>query len=297
MLIRKNCLRVLAVPFLIALTVVGIAACGDSDDAIFRHGVASGDPLSDRVILWTRVTTRRPSEKVSVEVATDDRFADIVHTSELTATAATDYTVKTDVQGLSPATVYYYRFRAGGETSMTGRTKTLPTGDVSRVTLAVLSCAHYQQGHFNVYGHAARRTDADIDAVVFLGDYIYEYGSVCGDKACFGTENARRIGRTLPPGNDKETVTLDDYRRRYALYHTDTRLQELHARYPFIAVWDDHETANDAYSAGADNHNEGEGSFEERKAAAVRAYSSGCPYARTGTIPWRSTAASPSATS
>ena len=256
------------------MTVFGIAACGDSgsDDSVFRHGVASGDPLSDRVILWTRVTTRKPSEKVSVEVATDDRFADIVHTSELTATAATDYTVKTDVQGLSPATVYYYRFRAGGETSMTGRTKTLPTGDVSRVTLAVLSCAHYQQGHFNVYGHAARRTDADIDAVVFLGDYIYEYGSTCDGEPCFGTENARRIGRTLPPGNDKETVTLDDYRRRYALYHTDTRLQELHARYPFIAVWDDHETANDAYSEGALNHNEGEGSFEERKAAAVRAY-------------------------
>jgi len=272
MLIRKRFLRVLTVPFLIALTVVGIAACGDSDDAVFRHGVASGDPLSDRVILWTRVTTRRSSEKVSVEVATDDRFADIVHTSELTATAATDYTVKTDVLGLSPATVYYYRFRAGGETSMTGRTKTLPTGDVSRVTLAVLSCAHYQQGHFNVYGHVARRTDADIDAVVFLGDYIYEYGSMCDGEPCFGTENARRIGRTLPPGNDKETVTLDDYRRRYALYHTDTRLQELHARYPFIAVWDDHETANDAYSEGALNHNEGEGSFEERKAAAVRAY-------------------------
>ena len=272
MFLRKDFLRVLAVPFLIALAVVGIAACGDSDDAIFRHGVASGDPLSDRVILWTRVTTRKSSEKVSVEVATDDRFADIVHTSELTATAATDYTVKTDVQGLSPATVYYYRFRAGGETSMTGRTKTLPTGDVSRVTLAVLSCAHYQQGHFNVYGHAARRTDADIDAVVFLGDYIYEYGSTCDGEPCFGTENARRIGRTLPPGNDKETVTLDDYRKRYALYHTDTRLQELHARYPFIAVWDDHETANDAYSEGALNHNEGEGNFEERKAAAVRAY-------------------------
>lgn len=272
MLFGRKFHRLLAVPFLVALTVVGIAACGNSDDAIFRHGVASGDPLSDRVILWTRVTTRRSSEKVSVEVATDDRFADIVHTSELTATAATDYTVKTDVQGLSPATVYYYRFRAGGETSMTGRTKTLPTGDVSQVTLAVLSCAHYQQGHFNVYGHVARRTDADIDAVVFLGDYIYEYGSICGDDACFGTENARRIGRTLPPGNDKETVTLDDYRKRYALYHTDTRLQELHARYPFIAVWDDHETANDAYSEGALNHNEGEGSFEERKAAAVRAY-------------------------
>ena len=272
MLFGRKFHRLLVVPFLVVLTVVGIVACGDSDDAVFRHGVASGDPLSDRVILWTRVTTRRSSEKVSVEVATDDRFADIVHTSELTATAATDYTVKTDVQGLSPATVYYYRFRAGGETSMTGRTKTLPTGDVSRVTLAVLSCAHYQQGHFNVYGHVARRTDADIDAVVFLGDYIYEYGSTCDGEPCFGTENARRIGRILPPGNDKETVTLDDYRKRYALYHTDTRLQELHARYPFIAVWDDHETANDAYSAGADNHNEGEGSFEERKAAAVRAY-------------------------
>ena len=272
MFFRMKFHRLLVVPFLVALTVAAVAGCGDSDDAIFRHGVASGDPLSDRVILWTRVTTDKSSESVSVEVATDDRFADVVHTSELAASAETDYTVKIDVQGLSPATVYYYRFRAGGETSMTGRTKTLPTGDVSRVTLAVLSCAHWQQGHFNVYGHAARRTDADIDAVVFLGDYIYEYGSTCGTKPCFGAENARRIGRTLPPGNDKETVTLDDYRKRYALYRTDARLRELHARYPFIAVWDDHEIANDAYSSGALNHNEGEGSFEARKAAAVRAY-------------------------
>ena len=272
MFLRMKFHRLLVVPFLVALTVAAVAGCGDSDDAIFRHGVASGDPLSDRVILWTRVTTDKSSESVSVEVATDDRFADVVHTSELAATAETDYTVKIDVQGLSPATVYHYRFRAGGETSMTGRTKTLPTGDVSRVTLAVLSCAHWQQGYFNVYGHAARRTDADIDAVVFLGDYIYEYGSTCGTEPCFGAENARRIGRTLPPGNDKETVTLDDYRKRYALYRTDARLRELHARHPFIAVWDDHEIANDAYSAGALNHNEGEGSFEARKAAAVRAY-------------------------
>ena len=172
MFFRMKFHRLLAVPFLVALTAAAVAGCGDSDDAIFRHGVASGDPLSDRVILWTRVTTDKSSESVSVEVATDDRFADVVHTSELAATAETDYTVKIDVQGLSPATVYHYRFRAGGETSMTGRTKTLPTGDVSRVTLAVLSCAHWQQGYFNVYGHAARRTDADIDAVVFLGDYI-----------------------------------------------------------------------------------------------------------------------------
>ena len=271
MFFRMKFHRLLASPFLVVLTVVAVAGCGDSDDAIFRHGVASGDPLSDRVILWTRVTTDKSSESVSVEVATDDRFADVVHTSELAATAETDYTVKTDVQGLSPATVYYYRFRAGGETSVTGRTKTLPTGDVSRVTLAVLSCAHWQQGYFNVYGHAAGN-DADIDAVVFLGDYIYEYGSTCGAEPCFGTENARRIGRTLPPGNDKETVALDDYRKRYALYRTDARLRELHAGHPFIAVWDDHEIANDAYSSGALNHNEGEGSFEERKAAAVRAY-------------------------
>lgn len=277
MFLRMKFHRLLALPFLVVLTIVAVAGCGDSDsvsvsdDAIFRHGVASGDPLSDRVILWTRVTTDKSSESVSVEVATDDRFEDVVHTSELAATADTDYTVKTDVQGLSPATVYYYRFGAGGETSMTGRTKTLPTGDVSRVTLAVLSCAHWQQGHFNVYGHAAGN-DADIDAVVFLGDYIYEYGSTCGAEPCFGAENARRIGRTLPPGNDKETVTLDDYRKRYALYRTDARLRELHARHPFIAVWDDHEIANDAYSSGALNHNEGEGSFEARKAAAVRAY-------------------------
>ncbi|MCY3986529.1 MAG: PhoD-like phosphatase N-terminal domain-containing protein, partial [Candidatus Dadabacteria bacterium] len=127
----------------------------------FNHGVASGDPLADRVILWTRVTPQASGKqvRVRVEVAKEPGFKSIVKSLIATASAESDYTVKVDVDGLHAGAVYYYRFRSGGVTSPVGRTKTLPRGDVNSVRLAVFSCANYPASHggyFNVYGHAAK---------------------------------------------------------------------------------------------------------------------------------------------
>ena len=257
--------------FALLLFAISLMLYGDSGRVSFEHGVASGDPLDDRVILWTRVTPQESQRKVRVriEVASDEKFESVVYSSVKSATAESDYTIKVDVKGLSAGTAYYYRFRSGETASVIGRTKTLPRGDVDSVRLAVFSCANYPTSHggyFNVYGHAAET--ADIDAVVHLGDYIYEYGKAPGS----GNDNSQGAGRDFPEYSDKEILTLDDYRRRYALYRTDPQLQALHATHPFIAVWDDHEVANDAYVGGAQNHNEDEGSFDARKEAALRAY-------------------------
>ncbi len=261
------------------LAVMSFTSCGDSgsgdsgvpelEKGVFAHGVASGDPLSDRVILWTRVSLPEPQEtvEVTVEVATDREFANPVMRSPVTktATAERDYTVKVDFTGLEAGTVYYYRFRADGVESPTGRTKTLPEGDVSSVKLAVFSCANYASGYFNVYGHAAKQDD--LDAVLHVGDYIYEY-----DTEGLSFENSGDIVRHLPEDNDKEVVTLDDYRGRYAIYRSDSQLQAVHAAHPFIAIWDDHEVANNSHKEGASNHDAGEGDFEARKMAALQAY-------------------------
>ena len=272
MFLRKYLVHVSAVLlFALLLVAIGFSLCGGSGRVSFEHGVASGDPLADRVILWTRVTPKesRRRIRVRVEVASDEKFGSVVHSSLRSAAAGSDYTVKFDVGGLSAGTVYYYRFRSGEAVSVTGRTRTLPRGDVDSVRLAVFSCANYpvsHGGYFNVYGHAAKT--ADVDAVVHLGDYIYEYGRAPGS----GNDDPPGAGRDFPEYSEKEILTLDDYRGRYALYRTDPQLQALHAAHPFIAVWDDHEVANDAYAGGARNHNEGEGSFDARKEAALRAY-------------------------
>ena len=272
MFLRKYTVHVLAVLFFAVLLIaIGFALYGGSGRVSFDHGVASGDPLVDSVIVWTRVTPRASQKRVRVrvEVASDEKFESLAHSSVKIATAERDYTVKIDVKGLSAGTAYYYRFRSGKATSSIGRTKTLPQGDVNSVKLAVFSCANYpisHGGYFNVYGHAAKT--ADVDAVIHLGDYIYEYGRAPDS----GTGNSKETGRDLPQYSDKEILTLDDYRRRYALYRTDPHLQALHAAHPFITVWDDHEVANDAYVGGAQNHDESEGSFDNRKAAALQAY-------------------------
>ena len=269
---RKHLFHVIAVlSIAVLLAVIGFAIYGDSGRVSFDHGVASGDPLADRVIVWTRVTPQESWRRirVRVEVASDKEFKSLVHSSSETATAESDYTVKVDVEGLSAGTIYYYRFRSGKSVSAVGRTKTLPQGDVNSVKLAVFSCANYpisHGGYFNVYGHAAKT--ADVDAVIHLGDYIYEYGRAPDS----GTGNLEETGRDLPQYSDKEILTLDDYRTRYALYRTDPQLQALHAAHPFITVWDDHEIANDAYVGGAQNHDESEGSFDKRKTAALQAY-------------------------
>lgn len=253
-----------------ALGTLPLAACGGGDndpDVRFAHGLASGDPLSDRVILWTRVTppaNHTADIPVQWEVASDSSFTTLVAKGEALATAARDYTVKVDATGLKPASRYHYRFRAYASTSPVARTRTLPTGSVSQVKLAVFSCANFPAGYFNVYADAARRND--LDATVHLGDYLYEYG-----QGGYASANAAALGRLSQPAT--EILGLADYRLRHAQYKSDADLQALHAAAPMIAVWDDHEIANDTWSDGAENHQPAtEGSFAVRKAAAIQAY-------------------------
>lgn len=233
----------------------------------FNHGVASGDPLTDRVILWTRVTPEGTpkSVNVSLEVSLDKTFENLEFNEPLAALAKNDYTVKVDLEGLKANTRYYYRFKANDNPSPMGETKTLPETDVKQVKFAVMSCANYPAGYFHAYAEAAKMQD--LDAVLHLGDYIYEYGM-----GGYATDKATELGRMLPEDNQGELISLTDYRKRYALYRTDTGLQAIHAKTPFIAVWDDHEVCNDAYLDGAENHNDDEGMFTDRKMAALKAY-------------------------
>ena len=229
---------------------------------VFRHGVASGDPLSDRVILWTRVTpkTGTGSQTVNWIVATDPKLAQVVARGETQTGAARDFTVKLDATGLKPATAYYYRFESQGERSAIGRTRTLPVSGVSRIRLGVVSCSNYPFGFFNAYACLANR--ADLDAVLHLGDYLYEYANgEYGD----GT----RLGRAAP---NKEMVSLQEYRERHAQYKADPDSQEVHRQHPFIVTWDDHEFANNTWMRGAQNHDASEGEWTARRAAAVQAY-------------------------
>ena len=231
---------------------------------VFLHGVASGDPLHDGVILWTRVSgpAARREIPVSYEIARDRSFARIVGRGMQLASADRDFTVKVDARGLRPGATYYYRFSALGESSVTGRTRTLPR-ETSRVRLAVASCSNLPFGYFNAYRRIAERPD--LDAVLHLGDYIYEYKNArYGDGTAFG-----RI-----PMPDKEITTLDDYRTRHAQYKSDPDLQEAHRVHPWIAVWDDHEFTNNTWREGAQNHNpeEGEGPWPARRDAAIQSY-------------------------
>lgn len=246
------------------------AAAQSNAAARFDHGVASGDPDQNSVVLWTRATPAGPDAgdvSLELEVAEDAAFAKVVHRfAGLRAGAARDYTVKHVAEGLKPATEYWFRFKAGTAVSPVGRTRTLPEAGVKDVVLAVVSCSLYPNGFFNTY-----RVIADlprVDAVLHLGDYIYEYGAADGD---YGMKNGRALNRIPEPAH--EIVSLDDYRRRHAQYKTDPDLQAAHGRAPWIVVWDDHETANDSWTGGAENHQpETEGPWGARKAAALKAY-------------------------
>ncbi|NUZ10140.1 alkaline phosphatase D family protein [Pseudoalteromonas sp. McH1-7] len=259
-----------------ATVSVSLTGCGSSDSkdiasndftVAFDHGVASGDPLSDKVILWTRVTPQgNPSSvALTLQVSESQDFGVLLQSHQLVAQAKNDYTVKVDLSDLSANSQYFYRFVTTEIHSPIGRCKTLPVNDVNQVKLAVMSCANYPAGYFHVYAEAAKRND--LDAVLHLGDYIYEYGM-----GGYATDNAMQMGRGLESDNAEEIISLDDYRLRYAKYRTDPGLQALHANTPFIAVWDDHEVCNDSYLDGAENHNEGEGKYSDRKLAALQAY-------------------------
>lgn len=237
----------------------------------FNHGVASGDPLHDRVILWTRVTpVQETSEPIAVECKVfNDKGKKIVAQFQTETSKNSDYCVKIDATGLEPNTEYQYRFEVvtpeGKKKSAIGRTKTTAISGHEKVKLAAVSCSNWQFGYFNVYNLLGKM--ADLDAIVHLGDYLYEYG-VDG----YGSEVAQALGRFHDP--EREIVSLADYRLRHAQYKSDPDLQSAHAIAPWICTWDDHESANNSYRTGAENHqpNDGEGSWTDRKQVAIQAY-------------------------
>ncbi|HDM8199608.1 TPA: alkaline phosphatase D family protein [Vibrio harveyi] len=253
-----------------------LTACGSDDsDATptgsFEYGVASGDPTQTQVIIWTRVTTAASYVDVTWQVSRAEDFSTIEQSGTFATDTSRDFTVKVDVQNLNPSTQYYYRFMVGETTSIVGMTQTLPEGSVDKASMAVVSCANYPAGYFNVYKEILKQHQTEsFDVVLHLGDYIYEYGA-----GGYASEDAARLGRE--PSKGTECITLDDYRKRYAQYRQDQDLQALHAALPMIAVWDDHELANDAWKNGAENHQDNEGSFVDRRAAAAAAWTEWLP--------------------
>jgi alkaline phosphatase D len=256
--------------------------------APFVHGVASGDPLPDGVVLWTRVTPSveaapgsgvGPDVTVAWEVASDPGFGHVVRQGTATASAARDHTLHVDVGGLAPATAYWYRFTALGATSRTGRTRTAPApGSTAPVRFGVVSCANYDWGYFQPYAFLATRTD--LHAILHLGDYVYEYapgGVIAGYPA--NPRNADPL---------HECTTLADYRVRHGCYKLEQNLQDLHAAHPMVAVWDDHEIANDTWRDGAENHDPAaEGDWATRATAGRRAFLEWLPIRHTDPDDWQ----------
>ena len=273
--------------------LVGLGASGSSarpGGTHFQHGVASGDPLPDAVLIWTRVTPTAASTpgsgkgpKVTVvwEVATDRRFRNVVRRGRFATGPSRDHTVKVDVTGLRPATWYHYRFRLDGATSRVGRTRTAPahTALPKNLRFGIVSCANWQAGFFSAYRGLAERDD--LHAVVHLGDYLYEYAP-----GQYGNGQSNVDIRPHVPA--REMVSLADYRQRHAQYKTDPDLQDAHAKFPWIITWDDHESTNDSWRNGAENHTAGggeggEGDWKKRKARAHRAFDEWIPARMDGT--------------
>ncbi|MFM1874872.1 MAG: hypothetical protein RL266_609 [Bacteroidota bacterium] len=229
--------------------------------APFYHGVASGDPLPNAVIIWTRITLNETDPvTVNWRMATDTLFNNVVANGTAVTDSTSDWTIKVDVTGLTADTWYYYDFEHNGTHSLIGRTRTAPVGGVDHLRFGVVSCQSYENGYYHAYRDMVNRND--IDCILHLGDYIYEYAT--------GGLSAGIQGRTVEP--ETEIITLSDYRTRYSHYKLDPDLRDAHQQYPFICVWDDHETANNSYSDGAENHTEGsEGFWVDRKAYGIQA--------------------------
>lgn len=252
----------------------GIVLAG-ADDArrIFRHGVASGDPDATSVVIWTRATADLPLN-VQWEVASDPQFVRIIRSGSFDTGPDRDFTVKVLVEGLPPGGIHFYRFRAAGEVSLVGRARTLARGRLDRLGIALASCSNFAFGYFNAYDAIAR--DPEVDFVLHTGDYIYEYGA---DQ--WGADVAHRIDRVHEPAH--EIVSLADYRQRHAQYKTDGGAQAMHAAHSLLACWDDHESANNPWTGGAQNHQpDREGDWQERRSAAVQAYYEWMPVREPG---------------
>jgi alkaline phosphatase D len=264
-------------------SLVGTSYPRSSDLIVsFTHGVASGDPLASRVILWTRAFAENNSADFLVFWTISERqdMNSPVTGGMILASASNDWCCKVDAQGLLPGKTYYYQFVHRDRRSVIGVTKTLPVGDVSNIKLAVFSCSNHPKGFFNVYREAARRDD--LNAVLHLGDYIYEYGPsgyatpglAAGRNSVGQVVSQPRINQLNP---SKEIVSLADYRLRYALYRSDADLQELHRKNAWITVWDDHESSNDSWQGGAENHQPEEGPWQNRLAASAKTYDEWMP--------------------
>lgn len=236
---------------------------GEPANPVFRHGVASGDPAATSVVLWTRVTGSGEIEG-EWEISDSPNFSRIVRSGTFITGLERDYTVKLLADRLTPGGIWFYRFRTGGVTSPSGRARTLPEGRLDRLGIALASCSNYAFGFFNAYDAIA--SDTGVDFVLHTGDYIYEYGA---DR--WGAEVARTIGRIHEPAHD--IVSLTDYRTRHAQYKTDAGARAMHAAHTLIACWDDHESTNNPWAGGAQNHQpETEGDWGQRRAASIRAY-------------------------
>ena len=231
----------------------------------FNHGIASGDSTDQAVVIWTRIDDVSSAEKnVEWEMAIDKNFKKIEKKGSFLTSEKRDYTVKIDVEGLKQDTEYYYRFKYLGDTSETGKCKTLPNTISNDLQIAVVSCNNYEDGYLTSFKHIAN--NKNIDYVFHLGDYIYEYatGIYCNK------EFLAKTGRINNPQH--EIITLSDYRKRYALYRKDSDIQKVHQKKSFFCIWDDHELANNAYKEGAKNHQKNEGDWNHRKQAAMQAY-------------------------
>lgn len=230
----------------------------------FTHNVASGEPRADAVMLWTRYVPAGGAGRLDWQVSETEDFARIAAGGSVTAEAEHDYCVKPVAGGLAPGQRYFYRFvDAGGRFSPVGRTRTLPEGPTERFRLGVFSCSNLPFGWFNAYAHAAARDD--IDLMIHLGDYLYEY-----ERGKYPTAEQALAGRLIEPAG--EILQLADYRLRFAAYRADPDLQRLHQMFPMVMMWDDHEITNDAWQNGAENHQPNEGDWAVRKATAERVY-------------------------
>lgn len=267
MLTRRQFIGTAGVGLLASQSWGAVAASAIDNPAvtsIFRHGIASGEPAPDSILLWTRITTEKAVASVKWIMATDIAMNKIVQQGEVTTTQSSDYTVKVVVNNLAPGKTYYYQFQFANTYSEIGRTKTLAEGELSELRMAVVSCSNLPFGFFNAYEDIAQQSDLDV--VVHLGDYLYEYGP-----EGYGGEVGKKLNRNHEPSH--ETVTLNDYRIRHGQYKADRASRLMHAAHPLIAIWDDHESTNNPYKQGAQNHQpDSEGDWGERRAASLQAY-------------------------
>ena len=246
-------------------TPKSFSASSEMQSGVFKLGIASGDPRPESIVLWTHISPidpRKPSVSVDWALSLNPDMSNPVKRGTSEARRADSWTFKAIPSGLDAGQTYYYQFTHDEAKSDIGRTRTLPVGAVDRLRFAVVSCANWQQGFFNTYDHISK--NGDFDAMIHLGDYLYEYGT---DKANAAMQKAGRLHQ--PP---HEILTLEDYRIRHAQYRSDPNLQAATANMPLIPIWDDHESSNDSWKGGAENHQDGEGDWSARKDAALRAY-------------------------